>query len=115
VAHPASVGAVAQQPAQRGLGEGLGIRVSEHFPRLAQRAKRYAIIRSMTHDGPAHLSSVHHVLTGRHAPKVNSDDDPPSRKDAPHVGSVLAYLGPAKTGAPFLCYDALDRLSPSGN
>jgi hypothetical protein len=77
-----------------------GIQISEHFPRLARQAHRYAIVRSMTHDDPAHLSSVHHILTGRHAPKVKSDADPPSRKDSPHVGSVLAYLRPTKLAIP---------------
>jgi hypothetical protein len=77
-----------------------GIRISEHFPRLAQHADRYAIIRSMTHDDPAHLSSVHHVLTGRHAPKVKSDADPPSRKDSPHIGSMLAQLRPTTQSLP---------------
>jgi hypothetical protein len=77
-----------------------GIRISEHFPRLAGLADQYAIVRSMTHDDPAHLSSVHHILTGRHAPKVKSDADPPSRKDSPHLGSVLAYLQPARSGLP---------------
>jgi hypothetical protein len=69
-----------------------GVRVSEHFPRLARLADRYAIIRSLTHDDPAHLSSVHHILTGHHAPKVKSDAEPPSRQDSPAVGSVLARL-----------------------
>jgi Protein of unknown function (DUF1501) len=68
-----------------------GIRISEHFPLLARHADKYTIIRSMTHDDAAHLSSVHHVLTGQHAPKVKSDAEPPSRRDSPHVGSVLAY------------------------
>jgi hypothetical protein len=77
-----------------------GIRISEHFPRLAKLADQYAIVRSMTHDDPAHLSSVHHILTGRHAPKVKSDADPPSRKDSPHLGSVLAYLHPARRALP---------------
>jgi Protein of unknown function (DUF1501) len=77
-----------------------GIRISEHFPRLAQLSNRYAVIRSMTHDDPAHLSSVHHILTGRHAPRVKSDADPPSRRDWPHIGSVLAWLRPAATCLP---------------
>jgi len=77
-----------------------GIRICEHFPLLAQQADKYAIIRSMTHDDPAHLSSVHHVLTGRHAPKVKSDAEPPSRKDSPHVGSVLTYLRPSQRALP---------------
>ena len=77
-----------------------GIRICEHFPRLAKHADKYAIIRSMTHDDPAHLSSLHHILTGCHAPKVKSDADPPSRKDSPHVGSVLSYLVPTKRALP---------------
>jgi hypothetical protein len=77
-----------------------GVRVSEHFPRLARLAHRYAVVRSLAHDDPAHLSSVHHVLTGRLAPRPKSDAAPPSRQDAPHAGSVLARLRPAAGGVP---------------
>jgi hypothetical protein len=77
-----------------------GVRLSEHFPRLAQLADRYAIVRSLTHDDPAHLSSVHHVLTGHHAPKVKSDADPPSRRDSPAIGSALARLRPGDRALP---------------
>src|SRR3954447_10141106 len=77
-----------------------GVRVSEHSPRLARLAHRYAIIRSMTHDDPAHLSSVHHVLTGRLAPRVKSDAEPPSRRDSPAVGPALALLRPARHALP---------------
>lgn len=66
-----------------------GLRISEHFPLLARQAHRYTVIRSMTHDDPAHLSSVHHLMTGRRAPRFPSDADPPSRKDWPAIGSVL--------------------------
>ncbi len=68
-----------------------GTMMCEHFPRLAQQVHRLAIIRSMTHDDPAHLSSAHHVLTGSYAPKRNSDADPPSGRDTPHIGSVLTH------------------------
>jgi hypothetical protein len=77
-----------------------GLHISEHFPLLAQQAHRYAVVRSMTHDDPAHLSSVHHVLTGRLAPRVNSDADPPSRRDWPHIGSVLAKFQPSSSALP---------------
>jgi hypothetical protein len=77
-----------------------GIQISEHFPLLAREAHRYAIIRSMTHDDPAHLSSVHHIMTGHHAPRVKSDADGPSRKDSPHIGSVLAKLQTAQRAVP---------------
>jgi hypothetical protein len=77
-----------------------GVSICEHFPRLAQLADRYAIIRSMTHDDSAHLSSVHHILTGRLAPKVKSDADPPSRRDSPAIGSALARLRPGGVALP---------------
>jgi hypothetical protein len=77
-----------------------GTRVSEHFPRLAGLAHRYAVVRSLTHDDPAHLSSVHHILTGNLAPRPKSDAVPPSRQDSPHLGSVLARLRPAASGLP---------------
>lgn len=77
-----------------------GIDVSEHFPLLAKHADKYAIVRSVTHGDPAHLSSVHHVMTGRPAVQVNSDAISPSRKDSPHVGSVVAKLRHAQSALP---------------
>jgi hypothetical protein len=76
------------------------IQISEHFPLLARHADKYTIVRSLTHDDPAHLSSVHHVLTGRLAPRVKSDADPPSRNDSPHIGSVLAKERPPQSAIP---------------
>ena len=66
-----------------------GLQIAEHFPELAKRAKHYAVVRSMTHTDPAHLSPTHHLMTGRKAAKVNSDDDGPSRSDAPCIGAVV--------------------------
>ena len=77
-----------------------GVRISEHFPRLAQRTDRLAIIRSMTHDDPAHLSTAHRILTGHLAPKVNSDADGPSPKDWPHLGAIVARCRPSKGAMP---------------
>jgi hypothetical protein len=69
-----------------------GVRISEHFPKLAARTDRLAIIRSMTHDDPAHLSSAHRTLTGHLAPTPFSDADGPSPNDSPHLGSLVARL-----------------------
>ena len=77
-----------------------GTRVGEHFPRLATLAKRYAIIRSMTHKDPAHLSPVHHLMTGRLAAKVNSDNDGASRSDAPCLGAVVQKFLPSANAIP---------------
>ncbi|WP_232056317.1 DUF1501 domain-containing protein [Tuwongella immobilis] len=69
-----------------------GLRISEHFPLLAQRAHQYTVIRSMAHTDPAHLSPVHHLMTGRVAAKPNSDADGPSRSDAPCMGAMVQKL-----------------------
>jgi len=77
-----------------------GLRIGEHFPRLATRAHQYTVIRSMTHTDPAHLSPVHHLMTGRVASKVNSDNDGPSRSDAPCLGAMAQKLLPATGNIP---------------
>ena len=75
-----------------------GLQIGEHFPELAKRAQRYAVVRSMNHTDPAHLSPTHHLLTGRIAAKVNSDADGPKRSDAPCIGAVVQKRMPG-TGA----------------
>ena len=77
-----------------------GIEFSEHFHRTAQHADKLCVIRSLTHDDPAHLSSVHTVLTG-HLPPVNkSDAVPPSDRDTPHLGCVVGKYRPTGTAVP---------------
>lgn len=77
-----------------------GILISEHFQGLAQRTDQVAIVRSLTHNDPAHLSSGHLTLTGHLAPVVRSDAEPPSDRDTPHIGSVMAKLRGAPNGLP---------------
>ena len=71
-----------------------GLWISEHFPMLAERADRLAVVRSMSHDDPAHLSSVHHQQTGHLAPRPNSDADGPSPADWPHLGALIDRVRP---------------------
>ena len=65
------------------------ISISEHFPMLAQQAHRLAIVRSMSHDDPAHLSTAHRILTGHLAPTPYSDAAGPSPRDWPHLGALV--------------------------
>ena len=58
-----------------------GTVISEHFPLLAQHVHRLAIVRSMSHDDPAHLSTAHRILTGHLAPRPKSDAIGPSPND----------------------------------
>lgn len=69
-----------------------GMHFCEHFEQLPRRADKLAVIRSLHHNDPAHLSSGHATLTGHWAPVRPSDAEPPSDRDNPHMGSVVAKL-----------------------
>jgi len=77
-----------------------GTQICEHFTNLARVTDRLAIIRSLGHDDPAHLSSGHATLTGNLAPVIKSDATPPSDKDSPHLGSLLSKIRPNGSGIP---------------
>ncbi|WP_422926329.1 DUF1501 domain-containing protein [Singulisphaera sp. PoT] len=77
-----------------------GVRISEHFPKLAAQTHRLAIIRSMTHDDPAHLSTAHRLLTGHLAPTPYSDAAGPSPHDWPSLGSLIARCRPTEGAIP---------------
>ncbi len=77
-----------------------GLHICEHFGQLAQRTDRVAVIRSLSHGDPAHLSSGHATITGHPAPVVRSDQDPPSDRDTPHLGAMLTRLRPPQTQMP---------------
>lgn len=64
-----------------------GLQICEHMPRLARRADKLCLIRSMTHADVNHTTATHHLLTGRPAPPG------PLTDDWPNYGAVLAKLG----------------------
>ncbi len=68
-----------------------GIHVSEHLPRLARMADRYAQIRSVTHPDNTHTVAMHYMLTGvRHRrPRTNPQN---AADDFPCFGAVMNYL-----------------------
>lgn len=77
-----------------------GTQICEHFSQLATMTDKLAIVRSLSHNDPAHLSSGHATLTGQLAPVQNSDADPPSVKDSPHLGALISKLRPSHGGLP---------------
>jgi len=94
-----------------------GTQICEHFSQLAQLTDKLAIIRSLTHDDPAHLSSGHATLTGQLAPVLNSDADPPSSKDSPHLGALVSRFRPSSHGLPAFVampWKALHPAAPGG-
>lgn len=70
-----------------------GTLVSEHLPRLAKLAHKYALIRSVHHTRSAHNPGAYYSLTGREPlnPLVTANA---SAIDFPHPGSIVDYLSP---------------------
>ncbi|MEX2176312.1 MAG: DUF1501 domain-containing protein [Pirellulaceae bacterium] len=64
-----------------------GLSICEHFPQLATRCDKLAIVRSMTHNNADHTPSTHFLLTGQ-PPPVSTD----RRAQWPSIGSVLSRL-----------------------
>jgi len=79
-----------------------GIEVCELFPRLAQMADRYALLRSVSHPNSNHTPMIYYTLTGRPVdqPQFDNDVRPPQRGDFPHLGSVLTRFRPPASGLP---------------
>ncbi|MFN3326719.1 MAG: DUF1501 domain-containing protein [Bryobacteraceae bacterium] len=83
-----------------------GLRICEHLPRMAQRADRYTVIRSMTHGAAAHSAAQTLLLSGREVkPGVVH----------PTLGEVIANQ-PGQRGAaePYVVLSGTRRLDLSG-
>lgn len=92
-----------------------GTQVSEHLPRLAQQADKFAIVRSVSHPNNNHTPMIYYTLTGREVERPAEDNNlsPPARTDHPHMGSVLGRLKPVRAGLPG--YVALPELAIRSN
>jgi hypothetical protein len=81
-----------------------GLRFTELFPRLAGRADRLAVVRSVTHGDAVHTSAGYTMLTGRRHPRANDPSVngliPPTPDDHPHYGAVLAAARPGPADLP---------------
>ena len=79
-----------------------GWQTCEHFPRLAERAKRYSVLRAVSHPNNNHTPMIYYTLTGRHVlrPEADNDVSPPMRTDAPHLGAITARFKPTAMGLP---------------
>ncbi len=73
-----------------------GIDICEHFPLLACRTDKLAIVRAMTHEDVNHTTATHNLLTGQPSPPLSAA----LRHDWPSLGSVLAKLGRGRGALP---------------
>jgi Protein of unknown function (DUF1501) len=71
-----------------------GIRISEHLPRMASVADKFAIIRSMRHANGNHPAASYLMMIGSPMTRPAPQAITMSREDRPHPGSALAKLLP---------------------
>ena len=68
-----------------------GIQISELLPRLAQRADKLAIVRTVNHRHGGHNSGMYWSIVGRPYP-IDSTLINPSRRDYPSFGTLVGWL-----------------------
>ncbi|MBL8815802.1 MAG: DUF1501 domain-containing protein [Planctomyces sp.] len=76
-----------------------GLQICEHLPRLAARADKYSLIRTLSHGDNNHLMSTHHLLTGHQQPG-GFFDKVASRDDWPCYSAACEFLRPRSDGIP---------------
>src|SRR4051794_37293956 len=76
-----------------------GTHICELLPMLAQRADKYAILRSVHHGSDTHGIGVHYTLTG-HRAAPRSGEPQVDRRDPPFMGSVVRQLRGDRNGLP---------------
>lgn len=76
-----------------------GMQISEHLPRLAGRADRYALVRTLSHKDNNHTGATHHIISGMLQPGGRFDK-PLSRDDWPCYAAGVSYLAPPPPGIP---------------
>jgi hypothetical protein len=78
-----------------------GLMFSEHMPRLAQATDKVTMIRSVSYTPVGlfnHTAAHYQMMTGYTPDKVSPSGqlEPPSPRDFPNIGSVIAKLRPSK-------------------
>ncbi len=92
-----------------------GVSISEHLPRLARVADRYAILRSVNHIDNDHAVGTYLAMTGCNHPRARplGVEPPATPLDMPSLGSVVSKLRPADRS--MFSYVTLGDLRHLGN
>jgi len=77
-----------------------GMRLVEEFPRLAEIANHFSLVRSISHTVGEHNAAAYLALTGRLPPADAKGILPSRRSDFPGLGAVVARLRPTNGQIP---------------
>lgn len=75
-----------------------GVRISEHFPRIARLMHKTALVRSMSH--PYNIHSAAYTLSGIPKSDIPLELNPHDGRHWPFFGSVMDYLRPVRRDLP---------------
>ncbi|MBX6315633.1 MAG: DUF1501 domain-containing protein, partial [Isosphaeraceae bacterium] len=90
-----------------------GIQITEHMPRMARLADKYAIIRSVHHRQANHPAAAYWMMIGSPIARPVPEAGFMSRADRPHPGSALAkLLGRSPALPPFVMLP--EAMQPNG-
>ena len=76
-----------------------GRQITEHLPRLAQLADKYALVHGVHHNSSSHNPGAYVSLTGRES-LVDIVTLNASANDFPHPGSIVDHLQPGRRDVP---------------
>lgn len=77
-----------------------GIFLGDVLPQVAQRADKFAIVRSLHHDSNSHDMGIMYTLMGSVKPPLPNTTAPPRQIDIPPVGAALHALLPSSSPLP---------------
>lgn len=90
-----------------------GIQISEHMPRMARHADKYAILRAVHHPQSGHPAAAYWMMVGHAIQRPPAAAAYMSREDRPHPGSALhKVLGASPTLPPFVMIP--EAIQPNG-
>ncbi|MCI0702256.1 MAG: DUF1501 domain-containing protein [Planctomycetia bacterium] len=77
-----------------------GLRITEHLPKLATRADKWALVRSLTHKSNDHSLGHHIMLTGRSDTPVGFNPSKPQPTDYPSLAAIAGAVTKARNNLP---------------
>jgi hypothetical protein len=78
----------------------VGVRISEHLPRLAARSDKWALVRSLTHQSNDHSLGHHIMLTGRSDSPVGFNPNAPKPTDHPSLAAIAGAVTRPRNNLP---------------
>ncbi len=77
-----------------------GIQICEHFPMLAERSDKWALVRSLTHKDSGHQKGTYVMLTGNSVVPPTFRSSKPQSIDLPSIAAIAGYATESRRNMP---------------